>query len=88
MKLSIARLSPSDYTPKATEVSPLEASEPVSVARGTRRTTARLERTESSHEVAATNTVEPTSPTKRRWFPRPKPSARERLRAALSAALV
>jgi hypothetical protein len=87
MKLSIARLSPSDYTPKATEVSPLETSEPTATARAPRRTTARPERTESSHEVATTTAVDPTSPTKRRWFPRPKPSARERLRAALSAAL-
>jgi len=86
MKLSIARLSPSDYNPKATEVAPLEASEPVATppdvsARAPRRARARL-------EIAATLAAEPMSPTKRRWFPRAKPSARERLRAALSAALV
>jgi hypothetical protein len=88
MKLSIARLSPSDYSPKAAEVALVEASEPVANARPVRRKTARLECAEASQEVHSVATSEPSSPAKRRWFPRPKPSARERLRAALSAALV
>ena len=87
MKLSIARLSPSDYTPKTAELAPIESSEPLGTSRAARARAARVERTATSTEVAMTTAAESTSPPKRRWFPRPKPSARERLRAALSAAL-